>query len=368
MPTRSINSLDPRYERLPELRQKRFIAGIINDFKLTFKSFFNNLFYKLNKLEIANYQSQISSKEILAEIKKNPQETQKLIQSQLSQTKVLLEQLSAMETLSFQNKETLEEAIEAIRNINIEIPQVKIPENVSINNFNQLEIPLRNLEKVLGKIFDKEIKFPPIQQIKGLVTIEQLPKLTQLSDVIFLLENVNKQLTDLKAVKPADIKIPSFPKEIKMAQTNQLINLLESVRKELAEIKDKKPSEFPQAISVDNFPIQKYPMPVTQINILPLNGAITTTATTVTTIATKLPATAAESRRTIIVYNNDATATLFLGGVNLTTANGLPIPPESYSPPFDAGVRTTLYGIVSSGSINVRVLEIAMETDRRETA
>ena len=60
-----------------------------------------------------------------------------------------------------------------------------------------------------------------------------------------------------------------------------------------------------------------------------------------------------------MVYNNSSTVTIFIGGSDVTATNGLPVPPKSYSPPIDAGVKMILYAVTSSSTANVRVLEIS---------
>jgi len=118
--------------------------------------------------------------------------------------------------------------------------------------------------------------------------------------------------------------------------------------------------EFPSSFSINNWPPQKVPQPVTNININPLRGDFKTTAVTVSTMATALPPTPLANRRALIVYNASSSI-VYLGGSDVTTSNGLPLEASTYSPPFDAGVKMTLYGIVSSGTANVRVLEISNE-------
>lgn len=120
--------------------------------------------------------------------------------------------------------------------------------------------------------------------------------------------------------------------------------------------------EFPDSISVDNFPPQKIPQPVTNININPLRGFIKTTAATVKTTLTVLPTYGVlDDRRSIMIFNNSSSTTVYIGGSDVTSTNGLPVLAQTYSPSIDAGVRMILYGVVSSGTANVRVIEISNE-------
>lgn len=109
--------------------------------------------------------------------------------------------------------------------------------------------------------------------------------------------------------------------------------------------------------AVRNIPVT---YPSTQMDINPLRGVALTTRISVGTSATPLPASNLTNRRSIIIYNEDASATVRIGGSAVTAsgaAQGIPIPPQSYSVPIDAGYSMTIYGIVASSSANVTVFE-----------
>lgn len=63
--------------------------------------------------------------------------------------------------------------------------------------------------------------------------------------------------------------------------------------------------------------------------------------------------------QSIILYNAGA-ATVYIGGSDVTTANGLPIAATSYGPAFDLNAKDGLWGRVASGTCDVRVLEIGL--------
>lgn len=143
-------------------------------------------------------------------------------------------------------------------------------------------------------------------------------------------------------------------------RTDELLDAIKSIKLESPQI------EFPDTINVGNFPIQKIPQPVTHMSINALRGFVHTTATTVTNTLKPLPGYGVlDDRRAVLIYNNDSSATLYIGGSDLTTSNGMPVPPQSYSPILDAGVETIVYGITTGASINVRVLEISDENSGR---
>lgn len=82
---------------------------------------------------------------------------------------------------------------------------------------------------------------------------------------------------------------------------------------------------------------------------------------TVATTATKLPKTPASNRKSIILFNNNATKTIFLGGSNVTASGntiGLPIQPNTFSPPFSLSEQSILFGIVATGTAQAITLEV----------
>lgn len=88
--------------------------------------------------------------------------------------------------------------------------------------------------------------------------------------------------------------------------------------------------------------------------------AVKSTAVSVGTSATRLD-TAAETDRnassSLAPYNNGA-VTVYVGGSDVTTANGAPIPAGSWGPAFnDINTNEGVYGVVASGTAEVRVLE-----------
>jgi len=75
----------------------------------------------------------------------------------------------------------------------------------------------------------------------------------------------------------------------------------------------------------------------------------------VTTTATQLD-TQPQGRDTLCIWNNGS-ATLFLGFSGLTTANGIPLAAGVGPICFTYGSNIAVFGIVESGTLDVRVLE-----------
>ena len=90
-----------------------------------------------------------------------------------------------------------------------------------------------------------------------------------------------------------------------------------------------------------------------------LKIGILSTNVTVTTSATALPTTALSGRRAVALYNNSAsTTTVYIGNSSVTATNGFPLTSSCPAITIDASDDITVYGIVSAGTADLRVLEI----------
>ena len=79
-----------------------------------------------------------------------------------------------------------------------------------------------------------------------------------------------------------------------------------------------------------------------------------TTAMSCTTTAAKMPTAALPSRVSVCLHNEDASATVYVGGPDVTTANGLPVPAKGY---FCDDLRSQRLYCVAGATVAVRVLE-----------
>lgn len=88
--------------------------------------------------------------------------------------------------------------------------------------------------------------------------------------------------------------------------------------------------------------------------------SVKATAVSVTTSATRLDTVDDTADRqagqSCAVYNNGAVI-VYLGGSDVATASGVPVAAGSWGPSFDLATGDGLYGIVGSGTCDVRVLE-----------
>lgn len=80
-------------------------------------------------------------------------------------------------------------------------------------------------------------------------------------------------------------------------------------------------------------------------------------AVNVVDTATRLDSISDRYGQHIAAYNNGA-GTIWVGGSDVTTANGIPVPPLSWSPAFEISTPEGLYGITTAaGTIDTRVIE-----------
>lgn len=256
-------------------------------------------------------------------------------------------------------------------NFNIKVPGDQHLENLSA----QLKYLFQHIDELIQRVNGFNVKFPDKQQIEGVVKVAnqvQFPKvelLSALTSVSKGLKAVETKIENLQLVVPAPkvevaapaIQFPKIPEGITPKEFKQMTDLLSSIKEELHKLPSKLPEAiFPDTINIGNFPPQKVPQPVTNININPLRGYAKSRNITVGTTPTPLPDEVLAFRRSLIIYNN-STGDLYVGGQDVSSTNGLIVPTESYSPVIDAGPKLIIYGIVASGTADARVFEVSNE-------
>lgn len=91
--------------------------------------------------------------------------------------------------------------------------------------------------------------------------------------------------------------------------------------------------------------------------------SVSSRAVSVTTTATRLDVLTdtddGSVGQALAVYNASA-VTVYIGGANVTTANGVPIAATSWGPGLGLGVADAIYGIVAADTAEVRVLEVGV--------
>jgi hypothetical protein len=236
---------------------------------------------------------------------------------------------------------------------NVKFPD--IPEKVSLKEINTL---LQALEGVKQAVTDLDLSVDKVDvgSIDSMppTTVTNLREVTQgLAPLIANLQvAVVKAIVDSKVTPKSEVRITNF---------NDLLDAMEELKKGFNLLINKETATvaFPDKAIPVNIENWMLPQPVTNMSVNAVNGFIKTTAATVTASLTPLPTYGVlSSRRSMIIYNN-STQTVYVGGSDVTTSNGLPVPKNTYSPPFDNGTKTILYGVVASGSADVRCCEIS---------
>ena len=206
----------------------------------------------------------------------------------------------------------------------------------------ELKRQMAMLQDSIESLVAKEVvipKPPSVIQVEG---INKLDK--KLDDLAAIFRTLSRSLTKEPKVKD---------------RTDEIIKAIKDIKLEAKDI------EFPSEIFVNpgsSWPPQKVANPVTHININSLKGNVHQTTTTVTTTLTPLPSYGVlDDRRAIIFYNNSSSITVYIGGSTVTASTGTPIEPKSFSPSFDSGPLQKWYGITSSGTADVRCLELPDE-------
>lgn len=230
---------------------------------------------------------------------------------------------------------------------------------------------IENLSKIgqalamIYNVIKRPIVLPKIFDVKGQVEVtKQAPvEIKNFNEMKKYFESLERSFNNMtlavQAMPQPQIKLPKFeiPTQIK-ADNPELTDLLEKLNEKLDSLQPTE-TKFPSEIRVSNFPQQYIPTPVTHFSLNPLQGLVKTTSTTVGQTLTKLPGYGQLfNRRAIQIYNNSAN-TIYIGGSDVTTANGIPVPASSYSNIIDAGYNMIVYGIASTNGNDIRVLEVA---------
>lgn len=221
--------------------------------------------------------------------------------------------------------------------------------------------------KMLDKV-DKEFDKAGVARELNKFLGDFSKKIDKINDFQKEVSSLSGAIGKLSSVKPSEVNFDKVINSIEKLgfkldkedksedRTDELIEAIKGIEIGKTEI------EFPEHINVGNFPPQLTPQPVTNININPLRGFIHTTAQTLTSSLATIPAYGVlDNRRSVQFYNNSSTVTVYMGGSDVTSSTGIPVPPKSYSPVIDAGIRMVLYGVTSSSTADIRVMETSMD-------
>ena len=274
--------------------------------------------------------------------------------------KVKMEDKEAITALN----DRLDRMIEALK----DLPKIELkdtPSSIQIQTMGKETISklVDGLAEIKKAVADNKIEIPKTQQMTGKVEVTNQQEYP-FERIHMALRSIEVKLGNLKIEVPkqtSQVKMPEFPKSISLNEAKEIISALSDLKQQIVDSPKPKDVNFPKSIAVNNFPPTKYPMPVTNININPLRGEVKTRSITVTTSLTPLPNEVLAYRRSLIIFNNSTTITVYVGGSTMLATDGLPILPQTYSPAIDAGPKMILYGRTASSSADVRVFEASNE-------
>ena len=247
------------------------------------------------------------------------------------------------------NQEQLSELTETFKNIKIPEPK-DFPSKMDVG----ISTVVKKLELLEDILSELEVK--KITEVKGTVDIKHMPEL---------------DLTPLiKAIKEIKVNIPKLGSDTSKIDMSPVTLALNEFSHNFASITENNNDDVVKMLRQVNDSISALvdkptfvPPTVTNININALQGIVKTTNMTISTAVVAIPTSTLDNRRSIQVYNN-STNTLYIGGSDVTTTNGIPVPSYSFSQALDMGKNMTLYGI-ATGSSNIRILEISSEASGR---
>ena len=290
-----------------------------------------------------------------------------------------LSQLASKDELS-----SMIHGVTFLESINTSLQEIKTQEVKEVSDSKSLVVLESVKEGIasLTKAVEKKPEYPKITEVTGKVSITALPavKVENMKDYGSYFTSLEKKVGELLSVlKEKEKTSPSSSSGTDSTLIRTLTKQFSILEKALVDLKKVQKEDIKQnpdrtdelleslskidstMSSLVEFEVNKPTLvtpPVTNISINALNGTFLTTAVSVGTSATALPTSPFANRRSLIVFNNSAN-TIYIGNSDVTTTSGLPVLKDSYSPEFNAGSGMNLYGIASTGTNNVRVIEIS---------
>lgn len=218
----------------------------------------------------------------------------------------------------------------------------------------------------------KPIAIPKVLNITGKVEVTKQPpvRVTNMDDLGKYFQSLEQKLTvwaqAASTAQPPRIDFPKFdfPKNDPVDMTG-VISAVQSLENALQGREKSSDTALLRrmADSLDAFvnTPRLTPQPVTNVTLNPLNGFVKTTDNTVGTSPVTIPNYGQLlNRRAVQIYNNSSN-TIYIGGSDVTTATGFPVPAGAYAPTLDAGYDLPIYAIAGSAGNDVRVIEISKD-------
>lgn len=243
----------------------------------------------------------------------------------------------------------------------------------------QAQIPT----SIAVKLNKNELSGLPVSGQVDVGTINSLPPVT-ISNIAEFSKEVSQLVAQLvtlqsvtvKAIQGSKTEFPdavTIKNEVQVQDMGELLDRINETNRGINMLLNKEGQSMdgPMQVEIVKEPVRMIPQPVTKFDINPLRGEVTTTGVTVGTTATPLPATALAKRRSIVIFNNHATITLYIGGSGVTNSGvaiGLPVLAQTYSPVIDAGPQMIIYGIAASSSVTAITLEASNDYGTKSTS
>lgn len=251
---------------------------------------------------------------------------------------------------------------------------IKFQEIADPQSFKWYQAIINSLGNLTTTVKNLRVDFPRIYTVSGSVHIDSIPpvEVKNFPDLSNAFKSValginSMQESIIKAISSQKLEIPkstSINGDVSMKGMNDLLDGIEELKKGfnilIKATQESQGADSAHPLQVEIIKDLPRPMvnPVTNVSLNGLGGFIQTTQVTVTSALTVLPGSALTSRRGIVIYNNGS-QTVEIGGSTFTFGTGMPVPAGTYSPPIDASSKLIVYGRVTSGSADVRVMEVS---------
>lgn len=231
-----------------------------------------------------------------------------------------------------------------------------------------------NALAILHKTISRPFPLPKIFKVQGQVEVTRQPSieiknLNELKKYFDSLEKTfNNLLLAIHSMPQPQVKLPKIEIPAQVKNDNpELLKAIDNLNSKIEEIGKIKIPEVSMTATnrllteLVSRPVMT-PTPVTNIGINGLEGFAKSTQQTVGTTLVELPSYGQLfNRRSMIIFNNSAATTVYIGGSDVTSANGLPVLGQSYSPALDAGYDMQIYGRTASSTADVRVFEVSKD-------
>lgn len=244
-------------------------------------------------------------------------------------------EVTKSEPVEVKNLRELKDAVGAVEKQLIFLKNKQFPASFVVDNLFELKDYFDSLEKQIGRLTTAVSSMPA-------------PKITMPEINIPRPEKVNIPTLDLKPLLNA---LHEVKEGLEKPSDNKLeVNMLRNISEGIGALIEK-PTFVPPA--------------VTNVNINALQGNAHSSQQTLTTGLSVIPSYGGLfNRRSLLIYNNSA-VTIYIGGSDVSSSSGLPIPANSYSPVLDVGYNMLVYGLTASSTADIRVLELSNEATGR---